>query len=159
MFLLLQKRRAPGRNSNSMKTYQKHLCRAGLISSLLAVPSLEAGPAVTLFQDDFNEGIPGWIAVQPAGNYSGSLLWQFDINSGALWENSNIFSDSSAYSSTRAAPMLINETAPPASNFTYTVRLRASDDDGCGLIWAYQNPTNFYRVTFAAQGGASTRNL
>jgi len=159
MFLLLQKRRAPGRNSNSMKTYQKHLCRAGFVSSLLAVPSLEAGPAVTLFQDDFNEGIPGWIAVQPAGNYSGSLLWQFDINSGALWENSNIFSDSSAYSSTRAAPMLINETAPPASNFTYTVRLRASDDDGCGLIWAYQNPTNFYRVTFAAQGGASTRNL
>ena len=28
-------------------------------------PSTQAAPATLLFEDDFNEGIPGWTAVQP----------------------------------------------------------------------------------------------
>jgi len=46
--------------------------------------------------------------------------------------------------------MLINETVAGAS-FTYSARLTAGDDDGFGLIFGYQNETNFYRVVFARQ--------
>ena len=79
------------------------------------------------------------------------LLWQYDINTTNIWENSNIYSDGAAYSWTRAAAMLINDTVAGASNFTYTVRIRAADNDACGLIWGYQDEDNFYRVTFARQ--------
>jgi len=115
-----------------------------------------AVPAELLFEDDFTQGIPGWTAVQPAGAIlwlSGPLLWQYDVNTGNVWENSNIYSDAATYSSSRRACMLINDTVAPASNFTFTVRIRAADDDGCGLIWGYENDQNFYRVVFARQAG------
>ena len=46
--------------------------------------------------------------------------------------------------------MLINDTVTGTS-FTYSARLTAGDDDGFGLIFGYQNETNFYRVVFARQ--------
>ena len=107
--------------------------------------------AAVLFEDDFNRSFPGWTAVQPPGNYSdGPLRWQYDIVSGAFVEQSNIFTDSATFSPSAVAPMLINDTVT-AANFTYTARLTAGDDDGFGLIFGYQNETNFYRVTFARQ--------
>ena len=55
------------------------------------------------------------------------------------------------YSPTAIAPMLINDTLT-AVNFTFNARLTAGDDDGFGLIFGYQNETNFYRVSFGRQG-------
>ena len=109
---------------------------------ILLAPRAYATPAELLFEDDFNQGIPGWTAVLPSGAtdwLDGPLLWQYDINTTWIWENSNIYSDSSTYSWTRAAAMLINDTVTAASNFTYTVRIRAADNDACGLIWGYQD--------------------
>jgi uncharacterized repeat protein (TIGR02543 family) len=130
-----------------------------LIAALLLsfpCPRARATPAELLFEDDFNQGIPGWTAVLPSGAtdwYDGPLLWQYDINTTNIWETSNIYSDSAASSWTRAAAMLINDTVAPASNFTFTVRLRAGDNDGCGLIWGYQDENNFYRAAFTQQSG------
>jgi len=104
-----------------------------------------------MFEDDFNAGIPGWTSVQPMGAYlDGPLLWQFDFATGAFAEQSNIYTDSAAYSPTAVAPMLINDTVAGAS-FTYSARLTAGDDDGFGLVFGYQNELNFFRVTFARQ--------
>jgi len=115
-----------------------------------------AVPAELLFEDDFTQGIPGWTAVQPSGAITwptDALLWQYDINTRFIWENSNTYSDSATYSPSRRACMLINDAIAPASNFTYTVRIRASDNDGCGVIWGYEDDQNFYRVVFANQAG------
>lgn len=121
-----------------------------LCGILIAVAAPRVSASV-LFQDDFNGGIPGWTAVKPPGSYlDGPLRWQYDVATGAFTENSNIYTDSSTSSSTATAPMLIN-AAVTAVNFTYTARLTAGDDDGFGLIFGYQNETNFYRVTFARQ--------
>src|SRR5688572_25656113 len=108
-----------------------------------------AAPASLLFQHDFNDGIPGWTAVQPAGGIylGGQMLWQNDVAKGTFWEQSNIHTDSASFSSTRTAVMLINDTVTPA-DFTYSARLLSSDDDGVGLIWGYQNENTFYRVAF-----------
>ncbi len=135
-----------------------HGASAGLLLAIwlltLPAPRACAEPAELLFEDEFNQGIPGWTAVQPGYAedwYSGPMLWQYDINTTWIWENSNIYSDSAPYSWTRAAAMLINDTVAEASNFTYTVRIRAADNDACGLIWGYQDEDSFYRVTFTRQ--------
>jgi uncharacterized repeat protein (TIGR02543 family) len=128
-----------------------HACWASLVSIFAGFLCASAVNAAVLFEDDFNRSFPGWTAVQPAGNYlDGPLQWEYDIVSSAFVEQSNIYTDNSTFSSSAIAPMLINDTVT-AVNFTYTARLTAGDDDGFGLIFGYQNETNFYRVTFARQ--------
>lgn len=123
-----------------------------------ALPATGA-PATVLLQEDFNGGVPGWTAVQPAGAtyVDGPMLWQYDVVSDAFVEQSNLYSDGSAFSLTRIAPMLINDTVA-GPTFTYTARLTAGDDDGFGLIWGYENENTFYRVAFARQASRTGTN-
>jgi len=113
---------------------------------------VQAAPATLLFEDNFNGGIPGWTAVQPvAGVYlDGPMLWVYDASTDSFSEQSNLYTDSATFSGTRISSMLINSTVAP-TNFTYTARLTAGDDDAFGLIWAYEDEDSFYRVTFARQ--------
>jgi uncharacterized repeat protein (TIGR02543 family) len=122
-----------------------------VFAACLLVPTLKADPAVTLFQDDFTGDIPGWTLVQPAGAYiDGPMLWQFDKVSNSFRENSNVYTDNATASTSRRAVMLISDAVVPA-NFEYTARLTTGDNDGFGLIWGYENETNFYRAEFAQQ--------
>ncbi|MBE0544669.1 MAG: metallophosphoesterase [Verrucomicrobia bacterium] len=107
--------------------------------------------ASVLFEADFEDGIPGWTAVQPPGVYlDGPLRWEFDFENLAFVEQSNIYTDNPSFSPTATAPMLIND-ATTSGSFTYGARLTAGDDDAFGLIFGYQDPTNFYRVVFTRQ--------
>jgi len=127
-----------------------HRLRTLLLAASI-IPLVQGGPASLLFEDTFDRGIPGWTAVQPPGNYlDGPMRWQYDIVSGGFVEQSNIYTDAAAASPSATAVMLIND-AVAGDTFTYTARLIAGDDDAFGLIFGYQNPTNFYRVTFTRQ--------
>jgi uncharacterized repeat protein (TIGR02543 family) len=114
-----------------------------------------AAPALTLFEDNFSGGIPGWTAVQPIGGVyiDGPMLWEFDAVTDSFSEQSNLYTDSATFSSSRISSMLINGTVAPV-NFTYTARLTAGDDDAFGLIWGFEDEDSFYRVTFARQNRA-----
>ena len=107
--------------------------------------------ASVLFEEDFTQSFAGWTVVRPPANYQGGpLRWEYEMVNGAFVEQSNIYTDASTYSSSATAPMLINDTVTGAS-FTYSARLTAGDNDGFGLIFGYQNETNFYRVVFSSQ--------
>ena len=134
-------------------TMMRFTRRSLLLSFLVSLATAEAlaAPAALLFEDEFNRGIPGWTAVQPPGTYiDGPMRWQYDIVTGAFLEQSNIYTDAAAASPSATAVMLVND-AVAGANFTYRARLIAGDDDAFGLIFGYQNPTNFYRVTFTRQ--------
>lgn len=129
---------------------RKRGCRCFCCLVFLFVMARES-LAASLFHDDFNGGIPGWTAVQPPGNFAaGPMRWEYDIISNAFTEQSNIYSDSATYSTSANAVMLIND-AVASNQFTLTARLTAGDDDGFGLIFGYQNETNFFRASFARQ--------
>jgi len=118
-------------------------------SALLLLQCLLPARAGVLFEDNF--GVHGWTPVQPPGVYlSGPLRWEYELSNGAFVEQSNIYTDDATYSPTAIAPMLINDTVAGTA-FTYSARLTAGDDDGFGLIFGYQDETNFYRVVFARQ--------
>ncbi len=134
---------------------EARLARTGVLAVCLLTPLVSAtalGAAATLlFEDDFNRGIPGWTAVQPPGTYiDGPMRWQYDSVNDAFIEQSNIYTDASTVSPTATAVMLVND-AVAGPTFTYRARLIAGDDDAFGLIFGYQNPTNFYRLTFTRQ--------
>lgn len=114
-----------------------------------------ADPAILLFQDDFIGGIPGWTAVQPAGGayIDGPMLWVYDKNSDSFAEHSNLYTDAAGFSGSRITSMLIHDTVAP-TNFTYTARLTAGDDDAFGLIFGFEADLVFYRVYFARQNRA-----
>jgi hypothetical protein len=122
----------------------------GWFTALMIFGGLQVQASV-LFEDDFNRAMPGWTVVQPQGVYlDGPLRWEYDAVTGAIVERSNIYTDNANFSPSAVAPMLIND-ALTAINFNFSARLTAGDDDAFGLIFGYQNPTNFYRVTFARQ--------
>lgn len=115
---------------------------------LLLLAPLAARSAV-LFQDEFNQGIPGWTAVKPRGVYwNGPLRWEYDLVHRAIVERSNIYTDTPLVSPSAIAPMLINGAVARAP-FTYSARMTAGDSDAFGLVFGYQNETNFYRLYFS----------
>ncbi len=126
-----------------------------LLFSSAVVQHLKAGPATLLFNEEFGT-ISGWTVVKPQYySYVGTAVaWGYDQESDALFENSNIYTDAATTSPSRVAVMLINDTVPPTSGYEYKVRLTMPDDDGCGLIFGYQNETNFYRLEFSWQNSS-----
>ncbi len=81
------------------------------------------------------------------------MLWEYDVTSQSFAEHSNLYTDSSTFSGSRIPTFLIND-AVCSSNFTYTARLTAGDDDAFGLVWGYEGELTFYRVYFARQNRA-----
>lgn len=122
---------------------------------LAAGPRGNADPALVLFQDDFTGGIPGWTAVRPVlGVYlDGPMLWEYDKVTDSFSEQSNQYTDSATFSSSRIAVMLISDSNS-VTNFTYSARLTAGDNDAFGLIFGYTDENTFYRVYFAQQNRA-----
>lgn len=124
-----------------------HALRLLSLGHLLLAPP--AAQSAILFADDFNQGLPGWTAVKPRGVYwNGPLRWEYDLVYQAIVERSNIYTDYPMISPSAVAPMLINGAVAQAP-FTYSARMTAGDTDAFGLVFGYQNETNFYRLYFS----------
>ena len=136
--------------STGIPTGRSLLARAGWLLSLgLLLLALPTAHAAILFADDFNQGLPGWTAIKPRGVYwNGPLRWEYDLVYKAIVERSNIYTDYPLISPSAVAPMLINGAVAQVP-FTYSARMTAGDHDAFGLVFGYQDETNFYRLYFS----------
>ncbi len=129
--------------------------RAAIGFSLVWLGCIALSNGEVLFQDSFDRGIPGWTAVQPVAAWiEGPMRWQYNIDGGFFIEASNIYSDHRDFSPTATAVMLVND-AITGETFNFRARIHAGDDDGCGLVFGYQDVENFFRVNFSHEGRAN----
>jgi hypothetical protein len=99
-----------------------------------------------LLADDFTDGIlEGWTVVDD-GNISAPSWWL--EKSGRLMQLSNIYGpNGNAYDHRKGTYLYWND--PPAlgwSDYAFSVMFNALDDDGLGVMFRYQNPSNYFKV-------------
>ena len=102
-----------------------------------------------LLSDDFTNGIlHGWTVVDE-GTINGPSQWL--ERSGRLMQLSNIYGpNANAYR--KGTYLYWND--PPAlgwSDYTFSVTFNNTDDDGVGVLFRYQNPSNYFKVDLDCQ--------
>ncbi|MBN2544125.1 metallophosphoesterase [bacterium] len=122
--------------------------------SVSAIPVL--GQALPFF-DNFNDGdYDGWTVYDIAPYEGGPSNWV--VIGGALTQTSNIFTTEDEYSVYTGTRIIAGD--PRWNNYSFTVELKSTDDDGVGLLFRYQNEGDYYRyirLEDAANGGPFRR--
>jgi hypothetical protein len=104
-----------------------------------------------LLSDDFTNGIlQGWTVVDE-GTIDKPSLWL--ERSGRLMQLSNIYGPNANATDHRKGTYLYwnDPQALSWSNYTFSVTLNSADDDGIGVLFRYQNPSNYYKVDLDSQ--------
>jgi len=103
-----------------------------------------------LLADDFTNGLQGWTVVDE-GTYAAPSRWI--EGSGRLMQLSNIYGPNGNATDHRKGTYLYWNDPPALGWNTYalSVTFNDSDDDGVGVLFRYQNPSNYYKVDLDSQ--------
>ena len=104
-----------------------------------------------LLSDDFtNGGLQGW-TVLDEGTISGPSQWL--EQSGRLMQLSNIYGPNAGATDHRQGTCLYwnDSLALGWSNYSFSVTFNNPDNDGVGVMFRYQNPSNYYKVDLDSQ--------
>ncbi|MBN1589229.1 MAG: PEP-CTERM sorting domain-containing protein [Pirellulales bacterium] len=139
--------------------------RSRVVALLLAVlcltmPLAGTASAATLIDTPFITGYDGWTDTNTSPIFVGSALpmWGVLINNNALCDVSNgAVSSGGTYDGGVAGDsqykpyMIVNTNYATPSQYTLTGTLSATDDDGLGLIFGYQDNDNYCRIGMRLQ--------
>jgi hypothetical protein len=104
-----------------------------------------------MFTDNFNDGqADGWVAVDEGDRLAPSI-WR--VRDGRLEQSAGIFGPDSYAQENRAGTFLFynNPRAFQWTNYSFSAAISSQDDDGLGLLFHYQNPSNYYKLELDAQ--------
>lgn len=104
----------------------------------------------TLLSDNFDDGdMQGWTIVDEGVN-SGPSDWS--VQDGKLSQSSNIYGPTSA-SDNRKGTFAYWDAAEAMTweDYSCEVTIQSTDDDGIGLMFYYQDPSNYYKVDLDEQ--------
>jgi glycerophosphoryl diester phosphodiesterase len=104
-----------------------------------------------LLVDDFSGDSLGLWRVVDEGHQEAPSAWI--TTNGRLFQLSNIFGPDVSAVDHRAGSFLYwsEPSALTWSNYALSVSFRNPDDDGVGLLFCYQNPSNYYKLDLDAQ--------
>jgi len=146
-----------------------------VMCALALVPAVAwAAPGDTLVGDPFVNGYNGWLdpngGVNPkqspklAADTVAKANWGISLVTGAMQENSDGWFGEGAQTTAadgKFTPYLLvkdNYTTP--SSYTYSATITSFDDDGFGMVFGYQGPGDYYRVSLRAQApGTNSRGF
>jgi len=107
---------------------------------ILLVSLLSAAPLP--FFEYFDDGdYDGWEIFDIAPYSSGPSDWI--VMSGVLTQTSNIFTTEDEYSVYTGTRIITGDTS--WADYSFSVELKSTDDDGVGMLFRYQNEGDYYR--------------
>ncbi|MCX7749658.1 MAG: hypothetical protein N2645_22620 [Clostridia bacterium] len=112
---------------------------------------IKVQPVGSLLTDDFNDGnITGWRIVDE-GTLSTPSSWT--VVRGELQQSSNIYGPDVPSVDHRKGTFIYYDSSEAFSwkNYSFSVVLRSTDDDGIGLMFRYQNQNNYYKLDLDKQ--------
>jgi len=103
-----------------------------------------------LLADDFTNGLQGWTVVDEGPNAAPSKWIE---GSGRLMQLSDIYGPNGSATDHRKGTYLYwnDPQALGWSNYTFWVTFNNSDKEGVGVMFCYQNPSNYYKVDLDSQ--------
>jgi hypothetical protein len=106
------------------------------------------GGGTALFSDDFSGSLANWSVVDE-GTTDAPSNWS--ITSGILRQTSNIFGgDTSASTLPKPGTFLLAGDST-WTDYTFSTRLNATDDDAMGMMFRYQDSSHYYRFSMDSQ--------
>ncbi len=101
-----------------------------------------------LLADDFTNGLQGWTVVDE-GTIDAPSKWV--EGTGRLMQLSNIYGPNAADHRKGTYIYWNDPQALGWSSYALSVTFNNSDDDGVGVMFRYQNPSNYYKVDLDSQ--------
>ncbi|HSV84197.1 MAG TPA: metallophosphoesterase [Ramlibacter sp.] len=120
------------------------------IVMLLGLQASALAQAV-LFSDNFSDGnMTGWSVVDQ-GTISAPSAWS--VVAGEVQQSSNIYGpDVNAVANRKGTFAYYNNGAAFSWNhYSFSTKLRSTDDDGIGVMFRYVNANNYYKIDLDAQ--------
>jgi hypothetical protein len=127
--------------------------RVGLLSrgsTGLSFDDFSITPIGASYADDFSADTMGRYSPVDMGDLARPSAWS--IGGGVMNQTSNIYGPilkGDSYPNERGTHLLLNQTY--AGDWDVSVRVKAADNDGVGLVFGQQDSTNFYALEWDSQ--------
>jgi len=107
---------------------------------------------------DFNNGsLAGWTVIDEGPHWAPS---QWSVQNGKLRQDSNICLMTSPYDHRQGTFCYWSQPSALAwTDYSLSVTVNTADDDGLGVMFRYQNPSNYYKLELDAQSGDAQRTF
>lgn len=124
--------------------------RAVLLIAATSLFHLACGNRVLLDERFHDPRLINWTVVDDADTLEGPSDWRVE-HDGWLHQNSNVWGRRGDFIGRWYGTYLIAGSAD-WRDYTFSVRVKPSDDDGFGVVFRYQDAEHFYRLLFLQDG-------
>ena len=124
--------------------------RAVLLITATSLFNFACGNRVLLDERFHDLRLINWTVVDDADTLEGPSDWRVEQD-GWLHQTSNIWGRRGDFIGRWYGTYLIAGSAD-WTDYTISVRVKPSDDDGFGVVFRYQDPEHFYRLLFLQDG-------
>ena len=109
------------------------------------------GGGSVLFSDDFSGTLAGWGAAVDEGTNNAPSNWF--IENGVLRETSDIYGGSTSGADLPKPGTFFPTGNPAWTDYTFSAWFKNTDDDAVGVMFRYQDSSNYYRFSIDSQRG------
>jgi hypothetical protein len=125
-------------------------------ATLILCAASHTASAATLVGDPFASSYSGWTDAFPAPTRAGN--WRLSLHNPTLMDTNNLNppnSGATGNDGTYQPDVLYQNNFTATGTYDLSATMRTNDDDIIGLVFNYQDPSNYFRVGIRQQPGAN----